>query len=86
MQFTDSIDENMEMMRVLLGGMMPEHRRRAKAAAVKIENVWNALIKDNPKDKAVALGAAFAIYALAQRLGEAAEQGGSDKALIQLLS
>jgi len=86
--FTDSIDENVETLRMLLSGLQPEHRRRAKKAAVSIENNWNALVKDNPKDKAVAVGAAFAIFLLAQRLGEAPEQGGdgSDTKLIQLLS
>lgn len=86
MQFGDSVSENIETLRTLLGGMMPEHRRMAKKAAVTIENAWNGLIKDNPKSPAVALGAAFAIYLLAERLGEAEEQGGSDKQLIQLLS
>ena len=86
--FTDSIDENVEMLRVLIAGLAPEHRRMALKAGVKIENNWNALIKDNPKNKAVALGAAFVIFLLAQRLGEAPEQGGkgSDTKLIQLLS
>ena len=86
--FTNDIDDNVETLKVLLAGLQPEHRRRAQRAAVKIENIWNALIKDNPKDKAVALGAAFAVFMLAQRLGEAPEQGGngSDTKLIQLLS
>lgn len=84
--FSDSIDENIELLRELLGGLPPEHRRMAKRAAVQIENVFTKLQKDNPKNAAVALGAAFAVFLLAQRLGEAPEQGGSDKQLIQLLS
>lgn len=84
--FTDSIDDNVELLRELIGGIPPERRRQAKKAAAAIEKTWNDLIRDNPKNPAVALGAAFAIYMLAQRLGEAPEQGGSDKKLIELLS
>jgi hypothetical protein len=84
--FTDSISENIELLRSLVGGLPPEHRRMAKKAAVSIENVFTQLQKDNPKNPAVALGAAFAVFVLAERLCEAPEQGGSDKKLIQLLS
>lgn len=84
--FTDSISENIETLRELLGGLPPEARKRAKKAAVTIENVFTGLQKDYPKDPAVALGAAFAVFLLAERLCEAPEQGGSDKGLIQLLS
>lgn len=84
--FSDSIDHNVEILREMLGGLPPEHRRMAKKAAVTIENVFTQLQKDHPKNAAVALGAAFAVFLLAQRLGEAPEQGGSDKQLIQLLS
>ena len=84
--FTDSIDENVETLRVLLAGLPPQHRRMAKKAAVTIENVFTGLQKDYPKNAAVALGAAFAVFLLAERLCEAPEQGGSDKKLIQLLS
>jgi hypothetical protein len=86
MQFVDSVDENVEMLRTIIAALHPQHRNYAKHACVTIENTWNALIKDNPRNQAVALGAAFAVYLLAQRLGEAEEQGGSDKKLIQLLS
>lgn len=81
--FTDSIDENIETLRALLAGVPPESRRRAKLAAVTIENVFTRLQKDHPKDNAVALGAAFAVFLLAERLCEAPEQG--DKNLIQTL-
>jgi hypothetical protein len=75
MQFTDSVSENVEILRELLGGLMPEHRRRAKKAAVALENVFNDLKKDYPRDPAVALGAAFAIFIMAQRMVEAPKQG-----------
>jgi hypothetical protein len=75
MQFTDSIDENVETLRELLGGIQPEHRQRAKKAAVALENVFNRLKHDYPRDPAVALGAAFAIFMMAQRMVEAPKQG-----------
>ena len=85
--FTESIDENIELLRELVAGLPPDARRRSKKAAVKIENVFTGLQKEYPKDAAVALGAAFAVFLLAQRLVEAPEQeGNSDKGLIQLLS
>jgi hypothetical protein len=83
--FTDSIDENIETLRVLIAGIPPEGRRRAKKAAVTIENVFTGLQKEYPKDSAVALGAAFAVFLLAERLCDAPQQGDSDKGLIQLL-
>jgi hypothetical protein len=84
--FTNQIDENIEMLRALLAGLPPQHRAMAKKAAVSIENVFTALQKDHPKNPAVALGAAFAVFILAERLCEAPEQGGSDGKLIELLS
>lgn len=84
--FSDSISENIETLRELLAGVPPEARKRAKKAAVTIENVFTGLQKDHPKDPSVALGAAFAVFLLAERLCEAPEQGTSDKGLIQLLS
>jgi hypothetical protein len=66
--FTDNIDGNLEVLRGLLGGIPPESRRRAKGAAVAIEKTFNDLIKQYPKDAAVALGAAFAIFMIAERL------------------
>lgn len=84
--FTDSVDENCEMLRELLAGIPPANRNRAKKAAVLLENTFTRLQADHPKDAVIALGAAFAIFKLAQRLVEAPKQGDSDKRLIQLLS
>ena len=84
--FNDSIEENLETLRELLGGIPAPARNRAKKAAVTLENAFTRLQKDYPKDSTVALGAAFAIFTLAQRLVDAPKQGDSDKRLIQLLS
>lgn len=84
--FSDSIEENLETLRELFGGIPPAARNRAKKAAVALENTFTRLQKEYPKDATVALGAAFAIFMLAQRLVDAPKQGDSDKRLIQLLS
>ena len=86
MEFTDSVAENTEILTELIRGIPPESRRRAQKAAALIEKAFTGLQKDHPKDIAVALGAAFAVFKLAERLVEAKAQGGSDKNLIQLLS
>jgi hypothetical protein len=75
MQFTDSIDENVEILTELLRGIQPQHRLRAKKAAASLEKVFNGLKRDYPRDPAVALGAAFAIFIMAQRMVEAPKQG-----------
>ena len=85
MQFGDSISENVALLEELLRSIAPMHRNQAKRAAVQIEKVWNALIKENPKNPAVALGAAFAVYKLAERLGEKQEGTSAADSLIQLL-
>lgn len=84
--FTDSIEENVEVLRELLGGCPPGARHRAKRAAVTIEKAFTGLQKDHQSDPAVALGAAFAIYIIAQRLVQAERGTGDGKSMIQLLS
>jgi len=83
--FTDSIDENCEVLKELLRGVPPSQRQRAAKAAAAIEKVFMGLQKDHPKDPAVALGAAFAIYMIGQRIVEQAKES-PGKGLIQLLS
>ena len=87
MEFTDSVDENLETLRVLLAGIPPDARNRAKKAAVSLENVFSRLKQEYPHDPAVALGAAFAVFLMAQRMVEAPKQGDNNEGvgLIQLL-
>ena len=84
MIFTDSIDENVEVLTELLRGVSPEHRRNAKKAAAAIENTWQALIKDNPRNPVVALGAAWAVMKIAQHVTK--KQQESNNQLVKLLS
>jgi hypothetical protein len=83
--FSENISENCETLKELLRALPPSHRNRAKRAAAAIEKVFMGLQKDNPKDGAVALGAAFAIYMIGAKIVEQAKEGKHDN-LIQLLS
>jgi hypothetical protein len=85
MKFTDSIEENVEVLRELLGGVPAGARNRAKQAASAVENMVVRLQADHPKDPVVALGTAFAIFVIAQRFIQA-ERGSDGKSMIQLLS
>lgn len=85
MKFTDSIEENVEVLRELLGGVPPGARNRAKQAASAVENMVVRLQADHPKDPVVALGTAFAVFVIAQRFIQA-ERGSDGKSMIQLLS
>lgn len=83
--FSNDIEENCETMKELLRALPPSARGRAKMAAAAIEKVFMGLQKDHPKDGAVALGAAFAIYMIGAKIVEQAKEGKHDN-LIQLLS
>ena len=85
--FSANIDENVETLAELLRGLPPSQRNKAARAAAKIEKAFTGLQKDHPKDAAVALGAAFAIFKIAERLVEQAKDTSQDHSgLIQLLS
>jgi hypothetical protein len=83
--FSKDIDENVETLRELLRGLPPSQRNKARLAAAKIEKAFMALQKDYPKDGAVALGAAFAIYMIGARIVEQAKEGEHGN-LIELLN
>jgi hypothetical protein len=86
-EFNDSIENNVEILAELLRGIPPADRRRAVRAASALENTFTRLQKDYPKDHVVALGAAFAVFKLAERIVQAPKQGDNpDRGLIQLLS
>lgn len=81
----DSLNANIELIGELLAGMPPAARERAKRAAVQIENTIVSIQKDNSKDPAVAIGVAFAVHIVAQRLVEGMGKKEPDS-LIQLVS
>lgn len=84
--FTDSIESNLETIRELVAGVPPSERERCRRAAAIVEKTVIALQRDNPKSPAVALGTAFALFTLAQRIVEAPKQSDKDTGMIELLS
>lgn len=85
--FTDSIEQNKETIEELIRSLPAGQQHRAKSAATSIEKMWHGLRKDNPKDPAFALGAAWSIYQIAAKLVEDAKESSPENtSLIQLLS
>jgi hypothetical protein len=83
--FSKDIEENCDTLRELLRALPPSQRSKAARAAAKIEKAFMALQKDHPKDGAVALGAAFAVFMIGARITEQAKDGKHD-GLIKLVS
>lgn len=87
MIFSDSIDNNLEVITELLRGTPSETRNRAKRAAMSMEKAFEAIKKNSPKDPAVALGVAFAVFTLGQRMVQDDSRKGDDVGnLIELLN
>lgn len=85
MQFSDSLQENLEVCTTLLQGIPADARNRARKAAASVERVFTALQKDHPRDPAVALGFAFAIFKYCEKI-TSRDDTGQQPGLIQLLS
>jgi hypothetical protein len=86
-EFTDSVGGNVELIAELLAGMPHSARPRCVRAAVAIENVVNQMRKDSPKDPAVALGVAWAIFKIAEALvqpNESGQKSDGDKLILTL--
>jgi hypothetical protein len=86
-EFNDSIQNNMEVVRELLAGATADFRKRAQRAAVQIENTIMRIHAGAPADPAVSLGVTFALLKIMALLMEAEKQHAqAGKGLIQLLS
>ena len=71
----NDIDTTLEQVGELIRGLPPEARERAKYAATVFEHTFQTLRTAHPRDPAIALGAAFAIFTLADRLVKIDNQG-----------
>lgn len=85
MQFSDSIDGNLELVKELLGNCTQAQKERAKRIAIQIETTVKAIQKDNPKDPAAGLGLAFAVFYISQNMVQN-DTIGEDGPRIHLLS
>ena len=84
---SDSVSITYADIAELLRDMPPEAKQRAKYAAMAFETLFQQLRMAHPRDPAIALGAAFAVFAIAKRLVEIdTDQSKSGSGLIQLLS
>ena len=83
----NDIDVTLEQVGELIRALAPEAKERAKYAAMVFEQTFQTLRTAHPRDPAIALGAAFAIFTLADRLvkidNQGEEKGGG---LIQLVN
>src|ERR1700748_2435118 len=70
MKFSDSIHDNLELIKELLGNCTPGQKNRAKLVASRIEEVVKAIQKDNRGEPAAALGLTFAIFYIANEMVE----------------
>lgn len=85
MQFTDSLDHNVDVITELLQTIPPARRRYAVQVATTIENCIKELRRD--RDPVVSIGVTFAILTFAQRLtAQQQEAQAENRSLIQLLS
>ena len=84
--FSDSIENNLELLRELLRGLPPDTRNAARYAASKVEKSITDLMKDYRGNRGAALGTAFAVYMFAQTFVEKSQGGeGQGQKLIELL-
>lgn len=82
----DSIAETLNEVQDLVRDLPPEAKGRAKYAAIQIENAFQTLRVAHPRDPAVALGAVFAIFTIAERLVKIeADSAKKGTGLIQLV-
>ena len=84
LQFGDSIENNLHLIEEVIKALPPGERGRAKMACGAFERIFADLRRDYPQSAGVALGSAFAVYSLAQRMIEQGREGDTG-GLIQLL-
>lgn len=70
-QFTDSLHDSFELVQQLVRGMPGTAQKRAKTAAERMLDTWEKMKQEAPKDPAVAVGAAFAVFFIANEIVDA---------------
>jgi len=82
---SDSINETLAGISDLVRGLPPGAKQRAQAAAVAFERTFQTLRVNYPRDPAVALGSAFAIFTIAERLVNTEKESDEKGHMIELL-
>lgn len=67
-KFSDSVHDDFELCQELIRGMPGTAQQRAKKAAEQLLEVWDKMKAEAPKDPAVAVGAAFAVFFMANHI------------------
>jgi|HubBroStandDraft_4_1064222.scaffolds.fasta_scaffold00046_39 hypothetical protein len=83
-QFTDSVHDNMELVKELIQGMPRSAQIRAKQAAAQLIQTWDKMKVEAPKDPAVAVGAAFAVCYMMDHIVESTDGPINDNMIIQI--
>jgi len=79
LQFSDSIEDNLNTLREVIAGMPHGAQVRARKMGEKLVDVITAAMKENPKDPAIGTGVCWAVHFMAQHMTK------DNKRLIQLL-
>lgn len=90
MEFTDSLEGNLNILRDSVSELPPSQRSRARSAAVAIEKAVRDLQRDNPRDGIIGMGIALAVHHIAQGMVSGPKQQDGpikdELGIIQLLS
>ena len=73
--FTDSIDENLDLLEELVRGLPAGSHHQAKAAVDLLANTVHRIRRDSQGNPGAAIGTAWAIYKLAQQMVRQGENG-----------
>lgn len=69
--FSDSIEQNIELLESTFHSLGAEGFAQAKFAAKVIEQTFMKLRQDYPANRGISVGAAYAVHKIAQRIVEA---------------
>lgn len=86
-EFTDRLDQNIELLGRLMADLPPQQKARAKDAGKTIMRAWEDMHRANPKDAATTIGIALSAALLLQQLTQGrSTTSPTDEPRIQLLS
>lgn len=81
-EFSDSIEENIELLNAMMSGQTRECGNRAHHAALQVEKAVMAILDQNKADSMLPLGVTCAVFKIARIMIQAKQ----NESLIQLLN